>query len=75
MGYKPKIKKIADKVVDSSKFLIYGAQVENVDQTKYLKVIIDKNLNWAEHIKSVRTKVSRGITFLKYFRKFSPQIP
>ena len=70
MGSKPKIEKTNEKVVDPPQFLIGDAQVENVDQTKYLGVTIDKNLNWAEHIKSVRTKVSRGIGFLKYSRKF-----
>ena len=73
VGSKPNIKKITENVVDTPQFLIGDAQVENVDQTKYLGVIIDKNLNWAEHIKSVRTKVSRGIGFLKYSRKFLPR--
>ena len=36
-------------------------------------MIIDKNLNWEEHISNVRTKVSRAIGFLKYSRKFLPQ--
>ena len=73
VGSKPNIKKITENVVDPPQFLIGDAQVENVDQTKYLGVIIDKNLNWAEHIKSLRTKVSRGIGFLKYPRKFLPR--
>ena len=73
VGSKPKIKKIADKIVDPPQFLIGDSQVENVDQTKYLGVIIDKNLNWDEHINSLRTKVSRGIGFLKYSRKFLPE--
>ena len=73
VGSKPKIKKITEKVVDPPQFLIGDAQAEIVDQTNYLGVIIDENLNWAEHIKSVRTKVSRGIGFLKYSRKFLPR--
>ena len=70
VGSKPKIKKITDKIVDHPKFFIGGSQVENVDRAKYLGVIIDKNLNWEEHISNVRTKVSRAIGFLKYSRKF-----
>ena len=73
VGSKPKIKKITDKIVDHPKFFIGGSQVENVDRAKYLGVIIDKNLNWEEHISNVRTKVSRAIGFLKYSRKFLPQ--
>ena len=73
VGSKPKIKKIIEKIIAPPQFLIGDAQVENVDHTKYLGVMIDKNLNWSEHIKSVRTKVSRGIAFLKYSRKFLPR--
>ena len=73
VGSKPKIKKITAKIVDHPKFLIGGSQVENVDREKYLGVIIDKNLNWEEHISNVRTKVSRAIGFLKYSSKFLPQ--
>ena len=73
VGSKPKIKKITDKIVDHPKFFIGGSQVENVDRAKYLGVIIDRNLNWEEHISNVRSKVSRAIGFLKYSRKFLPQ--
>ena len=69
---KPKVKKITDNVVDPPQFLIGDSQVENIDQTKCLGVIIDKNLNWVEHINKVLTKVSCGIGFLKYSRKFLP---
>ena len=73
VGSQPKIKKITDKIVDHPQFLIGGSRVENVDRAKYLGVIIDKNLNWEEHISNVRTKVSCAIGFLKYSRKFLPQ--
>ena len=75
IGSKPKIKKITDNVVDPPQFLIGDSHVENVDQTKYLEVIIDKNLSWAGHINNMRTKVSRGTGFLKYSRNFYPKIP
>ena len=73
VGSQAKIKKIADNIVDHSQFFIEGSPVENVDRTKYLGVIIDKNLDWEEHISHVGTKVSRAIGFLKYSRKFLPQ--
>ena len=73
VGSQPKIKKITDKIVDHPQFFIGGSQVENVDRTKHLGVIIDRNLDWEEHISNVRTKVSRAIGFLKYSRKFVPQ--
>ena len=70
VGSHPKMKKITDKIVDHPQFFIGGSQVENIDRAKYLDVIFDRNLNWAEHISNVRTKVSRAIGFLKYSRKF-----
>ena len=39
----PKIKKIIDKTVDHSQFFIGDSQVENVERTKYLGVIIDRS--------------------------------
>ena len=73
VGSQPKAKKITDKIVDHPQFFIGGSQVENVDRAKYLGVIIDKNLNWEEHISNIRTKVSRAIGFLKNSRKVLPQ--
>ena len=70
VGSQPKIKKITDKVVDHPQFFIGASQVENVDRAKYLGAIIDRYLNWEEHINNFRTKVSRTIGFLKYSRKF-----
>ena len=72
-GSQPKIKKITDKIVDHPQFFIGGCQVENVDRTKYLCVIIDRNLDSEEHIGNVRTKLSRAIGLLKYCRRFLPQ--
>ena len=68
-----KIKKISDKTVDHPQFFIGDSQVENVDRTKNLGMMIDGSLNWDENIKNLRTKVSRAIGFLKYSRKFLPQ--
>ena len=69
-GSQPKIKKICDKTVDHPQFFIGDSQVENVDRTKYLGLMIDRSLNWDEHINSLRTKVSLAIGFLKYSRNF-----
>ena len=73
VGSQPKIRKITDKDIDHLLFFIGNSQVENVDRTKYLGVIIDRNLDWKEHVNNLRTKVSRAIGFLKYSRKFLPQ--
>ena len=69
VGSQPKIKKISDKTVDHPQFFIGDSQVEKVDRTKYLGVMIDRSLNWDEHINSLRTKVSRAIGFFEIFQK------
>ena len=45
-------------------------ELEVVQKTKYLGVQIDNSLNWKEHIKTVSTKVSRAIGFLKHAKTF-----
>ena len=78
--YACKVKVVKDKFYASFKrsfhhpqCFIGDSQVEKVERTKYLGVIIDRSLSWEEHINILRTKVSRAIGFLKYARKFSPQ--
>ena len=68
VGSQPKIKKIVDKTVDHPQFFIGDSQVENVDRSKYLGVIIDRSLSWEEHINILRTKVSRAIIVEPDFR-------
>ena len=65
-----KIKKITDNTVDHPQFFIGDSQVENVDRTRYLGVIIDRSLTWEQHVKNLHPKVCRAIGFLKYSRKF-----
>ena len=47
--------------------------LEIIQKTKYLGVQIDNSLNWKEHIKTVSTKVSRAIGFLKHAKTFLRQ--
>ena len=70
MGSQPKIMKIVEITVDHPQFFIGDSQVENVDRSKNLGVITNRSLSWEEHINILRTKVSRAIGFLKYFRRF-----
>ena len=43
---------------------INNQTLNKVKSTKFLGVIIDEFLNWAEHINTVKTKISRGIGIL-----------
>ena len=42
------------------------------DQVKYLRVIVDKNLNWKAHIAKVRNKCFAGLSFLWRNMKYLP---
>ena len=48
-------------------------ELEIIQKTNYLGVQIDNSLNWKEHIKTVSTKVSRAIGFLKHAKTFLRQ--
>ena len=63
--FRPKLKRNADEVRGQPSFFINGTQIENVERTKYLGVQLDCHLVWDEHVKCMRTKVSRALGFLK----------
>ena len=48
-------------------------ELEIIQKAKYLGVQIDNSLNWKEHIKTVSTKVSRAVGFLKHAETFLRQ--
>ena len=73
VGSRPKLKRISYEVSGQPSLFINGAQIETVERTKYLGVQLDCHLVWDEHIKCMRTKVSRALGFLKYAKKFLPQ--
>ena len=73
VGSRPKLKRIADEVSGQPSFFINGTQIETVERTKYLGFQLDCHLVWDEHIKCMKTKVSRALGFLKYAKKFLPR--
>ena len=74
--------------VEKSNFLIITSKQQNLsyqvdlkinnksiiqkDYIKYLGVILDKNLNWKQHIQHVNMKISKGIGILAKMRHFVP---
>ena len=48
-------------------------ELEIIQKTKYLGVQIDNSLNWKKHIKTVSSKVSRAVGFLKHAKTFLRQ--
>ena len=73
IGSQTKTKKFTNKNPVITQLFIGDSQVKNVDQTRYLGLIVGRKLNWEEHINSLCTKVSRAIGFLKYTRRYLPQ--
>ena len=44
---------------------IYGTQLNRVNFTKSLGVLIDENLTWSNHINAITKKTSSGIGSIK----------
>ena len=69
---KPKHKALKNKR-ESLKLNIRDNELEVVQKTKYLGLQIDNSLDWKEHVKTVSSKVSRAIGFLKHAKSFLPE--
>ncbi len=72
-GSRPKLKMISDEVTEQPCFSINGTQIYTVFNTKYLGVQLDSHLVWDQHMKYMRTNVSRALGFLKYTKKYLPE--
>ena len=51
---------------------INGTQLNRVNFTKSLGVLIDENLTWSNHINAVTKKISSGIGSIKQISHFVP---
>ena len=47
-----------------SSYYLQNTQIPLVDHVKYLGVIIDKNLNWSEHVNMISAKANSARGFL-----------
>ena len=66
----PKIKKLKNNLSSLPSFKVGGEEINLVNETKYLGVMIDNCLTWESHINAVQKKISRAIGLLKYARNF-----
>jgi hypothetical protein len=48
---------------------IDGIEVESVESTKFIGVLLDSKLSWAQHIQMVKGKIARGIGIINKARK------
>ena len=55
---------------DSNELVINDMKIRETKSIKYLGVIIDRKLNWIDHITYVKNKVTKGIGIIRKARKF-----
>ena len=60
--------RIKDNV--SNKVVIDNKELIKVESAKYLGVIIDRKLNWIDHITYVKNKIAKGIGIMYKSRQF-----
>ena len=70
IGSQPKIKKLKNNLSSLTSFKVGGEEINLVNETKYLGVMIDNCLTWESHINAVQKKISRAIGLLRYARNF-----
>ena len=70
IGSKPKIKKLKNNPSTLPSFRVGGEEIDVINETKYLGVVIDNCLTWESHISALQKKISRAIRLLKYARNF-----
>ena len=51
---------------------MHGTELEVVNKIKYLRVQVDKSLDWNSQVQAVSLKVSRGLGLLKHAKTFLP---
>ena len=57
------------KQISSLKLTINNQNIQKVNATKFLGVIIDDKLSWFNHVQYVKTKISKGIGVIATARK------
>ena len=66
-------RKILNSNDDKLNLLIRDRELESIDVIKYLGVHVYYCLSWKEHLKSVTSKVSRGMGLLKQAKYYLPE--
>ena len=70
LGSKPKIKKLKNNLSTLPSFRVGGEEIDLINKTKYLGVVIENCLTWESHISALQKKISRAIGLLKYAQNF-----
>ena len=62
-------------MIHSSNVVIGGSTLTEIDEIKYLGVIIDAKITWLPHITYVKNKVSKGIGIMFKAEKSTRNTP
>ena len=65
IGSKQKLSHMKQSYSSIPRFCLETEDIDLVNQTRYLGLIIDDNLKWDSQIKSIQIKMSRALGFLK----------
>ena len=61
------------KVLGELDLKIRDTNIQNVKETKYLGLQIDRHLTWKKHVDTISRKVSRALGVLKYAKSFTTE--
>ena len=62
-----------NKIETLAPLKLNGTEIKRVRKTKSLGVIVDENLSWKEHFRSLKGKVTSGLSALKKLKNILPQ--
>ena len=72
VGSRPSRRKIIGNPCEAPCSALGDTNIDILQSTKYLGLILDQYLAWDEHITLLLAKISRSLSFLKYAKKFLP---
>ena len=72
LGSKQKLSHMTQSYSAIPRFCLETEDLDFVNETRYLGLITDDILKWDNQIKSIQIKVSQGLAFLKYTKKYVP---
>ena len=72
IGSKQKLSHMKQSYSAIPRFYLETEDIDLVNQTRYLGVIIDDNLKWDSQIKSIQIRISRALGYLRYAKKYVP---
>ena len=72
IGSKQKLSHMKQSYSALPRFHFETEDIDLVNQTRYLGLIIDDNLKWDSQIKRIQIKISWALAILKYAKKYVP---